>query len=277
MTDERTAQKVLADTFRRGSKTYFNSSLFFPKAVRRNVFKLYGFVRTADNFVDCVPQDPRGFYDFCDRYRSSLSSGRPSGNVIVDSFLEVAREKSFDPAWTDAFLKSMEMDLTKKTYATLDEMLEYVYGSAEVIGLFMARIMDLPEEAFGPAKMLGRAMQTINFIRDIAEDLRLGRTYLPLSGSGLDSLEEKETRGHPEIFRQFVLKHIGLYRGWQAEAARGFAFIPRRMRIPVRTASDMYFWTSEQIRRDPFVVYRRQVKPPRPLILLALFRNALTP
>ena len=68
------------------------------------------------------------------------------------------------------FLGSMAADLTRRFYRTEAETLEYVYGSAEVIGLFMARIMRLPEEALPAARMLGRAMQFINFIRDAAED-----------------------------------------------------------------------------------------------------------
>jgi phytoene synthase len=73
----------------------------------------------------------------------------------------------------------MQMDIDKREYKTLDDTLEYIYGSAEVIGLFMAQIMGLPEEAHDFAKMQGRAMQFINFIRDIDEDITLGRRYFP--------------------------------------------------------------------------------------------------
>ncbi len=84
----------------------------------------------------------------------------------------------------------MEHDLSESSCETLEDVLTYIYGSAEVIGLFMARIMDLDEASFPYAAMLGRAMQYINFIRDIAEDNELGRRYLPLLDTSLVSLKE---------------------------------------------------------------------------------------
>jgi 15-cis-phytoene synthase len=269
-------EKIQKEKFKRGSKTYFNSSLFFPKSVRNDVFILYAFVRTADDFVDDIPQDPRGFYDFRNRYKAALE-GTPSGDVIIDSFVALAARKRFDPAWTDGFLDSMEMDLTKTEYTTLKETLRYMYGSAEVIGLYMARIMDLPYEAHYAAKMLGRAMQYINFIRDIDEDISLGRTYLPLSGSGLTSLRKRDvisTDSQTKRFTSFVRKNIDLYYIWQREAEQGYRYIPRRYLIPIKTAADMYGWTASVIRENPLVVYEKKVKPSKLRILVTVFKNS---
>ena len=70
-------RKVQADVFRNGSRTYFTSSLFFPPEMRRDVLDLYGFVRVADNYMDAIPQDARGFEAFCESYRRALE-GLPS-------------------------------------------------------------------------------------------------------------------------------------------------------------------------------------------------------
>ena len=253
--------------FRSGSKTYYFSSRFFPPAVRRDVYALYGFVRVADNLVDDQPVDPTAFYAFRRTYTEALRSGKASGDVIIDAFLELQRRKQFDPAWTEAFLDSMEHDLSSSTCDTLDEVLTYIYGSAEVIGLYMARIMDLSEEAFGYAAMLGRAMQYINFIRDIKEDLAIGRRYLPLAQSGLSSLDSEYTRQHPQQFCDFIRAEIKRYQLWQKEAEKGYRYIPRRYRIPIMTAADMYCWTAQQIAKDPFIVYVKRVKPPKARIL----------
>jgi phytoene synthase len=261
-------------TFKRGSKTYFNSSLFFPENVRRDVFALYGFVRVADDFVDATPQDADGFHRFTERYYRAVK-GTLSGDTIVDSFVELLNRKAFDSAWVDAFLHSMEMDLTKRSYESLDETLEYIYGSAEVIGLFMARIMNLPSQSYESARMQGRSMQYINFIRDIDEDLSLGRRYLPLSGSPLESLEHDYVRSHAEEFGEFVRHHLDLYRRWQTEAERGYRYIPKRYLIPIKTASDMYGWTARRIENNPLVVYTRKVKPPKFRIMLQVIKNAL--
>ncbi len=260
--------------FKEGSTTYFNSSLFFPPEVREEVFYLYGFVRIADNYVDELPQDVEGFYRFRDAYLAARG-GRPANDPIIDRYVELEARKNFDPAWTEAFLSSMEADLKKSEYNSLEETLAYIYGSAEVIGYFMSRILGLPEEALPAAAMQGRAMQYINFIRDIKEDLELGRRYLPLEGSDLPTLDEAYVREHPQQFIDFHMQQISLYRGWQAEAQEGYRFIPKRYRIPIRTAAEMYLWTARSIERDPLVVYRRKVKPAKGRIILELIKNIL--
>jgi len=261
--------------FRSGSKTYYFSSRFFPPSVRKDVYALYGFVRTADNLVDIQPVDPAQFHTFRKTYSNALKTGEPCGDVIIDAFLELQGRKRFDPAWTEAFLDSMEHDLVKSSCDSLDEVLAYIYGSAEVIGLYMARIMDLEEAAFPFAAMLGRAMQYINFIRDIQEDNELGRRYLPLAGSNLSSLEHAYAIGRQEEFNAFLRTEIKRYQAWQKEAEKGYRFIPRRYRIPIMTAADMYCWTAQQIALDPMVVYRKRVKPPKTRILRRGFARSL--
>jgi phytoene synthase len=261
-------------TFKQGSRTYFNSSIFFPRSVRRDVFALYGFVRVADNFVDGVPQDSDGFYGFKDAYQRALKQG-PIGDPIIDAFVELGGRKKFDPAWTEAFLHSMELDLSKKEYNRLEETLEYIYGSAEVIGLYMARVMDLAPESLPHAERLGRSMQYINFIRDIDEDRTLGRRYLPLEGTPLESLDPEHVRSHRREFNDFLRHHLDKYRVWQREAEEGFRYIPRRYLIPIKTASDMYNWTARTIQENPMVVFQRKVKPSKGRIWRTVLANAL--
>ena len=271
-----------AQVFKAGSTTYFNSSLFFPPAMRAEVFALYGFVRVADNFVDAVPQEAEAFRRFVARYRAARA-GTPADDAIIDDFVALARRLEFDPVWTDAFLASMEADLTQRFYRTEAEMLEYVYGSAEVIGLYMAKIMRLPAEAQFAAQRLGRAMQVINFIRDAAEDAGLGRRYLPLERDGVrlldvpdDWLPSREwAQAHPAEWTAFLRGHLERYAAWQAEAEAGYRFIPRRPRTAVRTAGDMYNWTARKIAADPFVVFARQVKPKKARIVAQALWNGL--
>lgn len=260
------------ETFKAGSRTYFNSSRFFPPAVKSDVFVLYGFVRTADNFVDAVPQDPEGFHAFVDKYRAA-AAGEHTGDTIIDTFAELSGRKGFDPSWTEAFLHSMSMDLHKSVHATLPETLEYVYGSAEVIGLYMARILGLSDTAFEPAKYLGRAMQFINFIRDINEDNSFGRVYLPISEAELPDLKRETAEHHKEAFETFVRAQLDRYYQWQYHAEEGYRHIPRRYRVAIKTAGDMYKWTGNVIRANPFVVFQRKVKPARTRIVLQAMRN----
>lgn len=265
----------LAAIFRRGSRTYFHSSLFFPPVLRRDVSVLYAFVRTADDFVDATPQNGLGFRAFRESYERAWHTGTPSGDLIIDAFIELALRCRFQPEWITAFLDSMEADLFKTRYDNLEETLRYMYGSAEVIGLCMAALLSLPPEAHPAARALGRSMQYINFIRDVEEDHGLGRTYLPLEGSGLKDLSQVSAEADPAAFIAFMRAQAVLYLKWQAEAEAGFAFIPWRSRIPILTASRMYRWTARTIWRDPFVVYRRKVKPSRVRILVSVGLSAL--
>lgn len=270
-------ESVQTAVFRGGSTTYFNSSLFFEPSILQEVKTLYGFVRVADDFVDSTPQDAAGFLHFAQSYRQALA-GQPSGDPIIDSYVALADRQGFDPAWTEAFLFAMDSDLHKQYYASEAETLRYVYGSAEVIGLFMARIMDLPPEAEEPARMLGRAMQYINFIRDVDEDRRLGRRYLPVEGTGLAEdwvPDPSEAEQEPEVWASFIHSHLDRYRTWQAEAERGYAYIPRRSRAAVKTAGDMYNWTGSIIQKDPLVVFKRKVKPKKSFIMATAIMNML--
>jgi len=267
-----TTDSIQYEIFRKGSRTYFTSSLFFPPGMRDDVSVLYAFVRSADDFVDAVPQDKEGFYRFRDNYQRSLR-GTKAGSVVIDGFVDLMQRKNFDPEWVDAFFHSMELDLVKSVYATLDETLEYIYGSAEVIGLFMSRIMHLPPEAHDAARMQGRAMQYINFIRDIKEDLEFGRQYLPLEGSGLESLKYEHVCGHSGRFIEFHRKQVKLYEKWQAEAEEGYAYIPARFLVPIKTAAEMYLWTADRIMENPFIVYEKKVKPPKHVIMLKILSN----
>jgi 15-cis-phytoene synthase len=276
-TVESMVNETIYSLFKKGSKTYYYSTLFFPKKVKEDVFVLYSFLRKADDYVDQIPQDIDGFYQFRERYYSA-KDGDVTNDVVVDSFVELAKRKKFEDKWVDAFLSSMAMDITVSTYKNIYELLKYLYGSSEVVGLFMARIMDLPEDSFYAARHLGRSMQYINFIRDIGEDYTLGRTYFPqddLEYFNLANLGEEQARMNPEGFKGLVLKQLNTYKSWQAEAEKGFKYIPYRYLMPIKTASDMYKWTAKQIEKDPFVVYQRKVKPSIPQIVSNVLTNSI--
>jgi phytoene synthase len=265
--------------FREGSQTYFYSSIFFPTYLKKDVFTLYGFVRKADDLVDNIPQNIQGFYDFKENYYKALN-GLKTNDIVIDSFVKLLNKKNFNPKWVDSFLKSMEMDIIKTKYKTTKETLEYIYGSAEVIGLMMAKIMDLPKKSHYYAKILGRAMQYINFIRDIAEDIKLGRIYFPsveLKKYGILTLEYQHIKDNPEKFINFIHHQLKTYYDWQKTAESGFKHIPKRYLIPVKTASEMYNWTAEQIHQNPLIIYEKKIKPMVSKIIKTTILNLIEP
>jgi phytoene synthase len=255
--------KAFYSIFKRGSRTFFYTSQSFPDDIKEDVFILYSFVRKSDNYVDVIPQRVADFCAFKDRFEKSLRGTRTRDRVI-DTFVDLVQRKKFRRTWIRAFLHAMEMDITKSEYASVKEVEKYMYGSAEVVGLMMAKIMNLPVKAYDCARYLGRAMQYINFIRDIKEDLRLGRTYLPrtqLKKHGLISLHYPYVRLNSTRFCRFIREELERFRKWQNKAEKGFIYIPHTYLVSIKTASEMYEWTARQIKKDPLIVYRKKVKP----------------
>ena len=262
--------------FKAGSKTYYYSSLLFPPDMRKEVAVLYAFVRSADNFVDQIPQDAIRFYAFKEETLNALKKNKPPQNPIIQQFLLLAEKRSFKIEWIEAFLDAMEADLHKNKYNTFAELEQYMYGSAEVVGLMMCNIMQLSEKSFEAAQKLGKAMQLINFVRDIKEDIELGRQYIPqtdLDCFGIKNLQPK-TVEEKQRFNKLIEFEITRYLEIVKEAEEGFVFIPRQYLISIKTASDMYKWTAKEILHDPTVVFRKKVKPPIARILFTLLINS---
>ena len=245
------------------------SSVFFPREIRNKVTRLYAFVRSADDYVDLPIPDASGFQAFEAQYRDALQ-GRTTSSTIIQSFVELMQEAQFDPLWVDAFLNAMRSDLTHVPCKNLADTENYMYGSAEVVGLMMCRIMGLPETAYPSAQRLGKAMQYINFLRDIEEDRLLGRIYLPteeIKKFGLVELTESHAKANLPQFSKFVSDQVQRFLSWVEEAEHGYHFIPSQPRAAIATATDMYKWTAISIRKNPLVVFERKLKPSRLRVL----------
>jgi len=293
--------KALLTVFEKGSTTYFYTSLFFPEPVKTKVFELYSFVRIIDDFVDQNPSDSDSYYRFVVRYAqlsgqniTQLKRLQKLGKLdqVVDSlqkeplteqqqmilvlFIDLKTEYGLKDAWIQAFLSAMEADLYKSSYNSQAELLAYIHGSAEVVGLCMAKILGLPVIAQPSAKMLGRSMQYINFIRDIGEDLELGRQYFPvplLKKWQLTALTKEVIGVKNKNYQHFLADVSQTYMNWQQKAETGYQYIPLRYLLPIKTASDMYTWTVQEIISDPQKAYQHKIKPTKSLILFTIVKN----
>lgn len=249
--------------FRQGSRTYFTSSFFFPENIKDDIYTFYAFVRTADDYVDSIPQQKKEFRKFVKNFTFAWN-GKSTGIMVIDEFVSLALRKGISKTDIMAFISAMETDLSVRRYATLRDLEKYMYGSAEVIGLIMAKLLNLSEHSQVSARLLGKSMQLLNFIRDIEEDNSLGRMYFPQSDMrkfNLQSLDYHYIQSHPDQFKKFILFQLSRYSKWQAKAELGFSYIPQRYRIAIQTASEMYKWTARIIAEDPFVIFRKKVKP----------------
>lgn len=248
--------------------------MFFTPKVKEAVFTLYAYVRYADDLIDTIPPKILEFKKFREDTKKAFE-GKNVGNPIIDDFAELAREKGFDPDWTWAFLDSMESDLVTKKYDTYKDLQVYMYGSAEVIGLYMSKIFDLPEVAYPHARAQGEAMQFINFIRDINEDYELGRQYIPTGDLKKFNTHIPPKPDEVENFCKLVRYEIKRYKKIQAEADKGHQYINRRFRIMVKTSAGMYGWTARQIEKNPMIVFEKKVKPNKWYVIISALKYAI--
>jgi phytoene synthase len=274
--------------FKQGSTTFFISSLFFPRDIKKDVFDLYSFVRVADDYVDRLPiPDKDSFYHLRRLWSAAIADSNfdmtkqaadSIDEMVIKNMLRVAHKNNFEMAWIESFLDAMQSDLTHKPYQTVGDTQHYVYGSGEVIGLMMAKIMGLKPEAAEAARLQGRALQFMNFIRDVQEDNDLGRSYFPaneLKQFNLPNLTRQTATKQTKDFTKFMHFQLDRYEMWHAKAREGYKYIPKRLRVPLRTAADMYTWTAQEVRKNPLVIYEKKVKPSKVRIVRTLFANSI--
>ena len=274
---QQSSRRLAREIFSQGSNNFYTSSRFFSRAQREKVSVLYAFVRTADNFVDCVPPQIAQFDSFEKQYRALLNHDpHPHDRYtsVIVAFVALQRACQFEQEWIDAFFYSMRLDISKREYNSKAETLEYIYGSAEVVGLCMVRILHLNRHADECAKLFGRALQYINFIRDIKEDNRLGRRYLPLADGLPDLSEDTATRSSAQV-AALIRLYLAQFRSWLSESKTGFEYMPPHVRVPIQTAGDVFCIIAKKIDRKPLIVYTQKVTISKLRIMMCAIKNTI--
>ena len=164
--------------------------------IRQDIYNIYGFVRFADEIVDSFHDYNKEelFYLFENDLELALKN-KISLNPILNSFQNTVHQYEIPRELIDAFMKSMKLDLSKTEYKTVSEYNEYIYGSADVVGLMCLKVFvkgdDVKYESLKDSAMrLGSAFQKVNFLRDLKADFEdLNRTYFP--NTDLSKLDEK--------------------------------------------------------------------------------------
>ena len=253
-------------------KTYFLATLLLPKAKRPFVHALYGFARYADEIVDdlaselSIEEKAEALSTWGDGVLSDLKKGT-SDDHVGRALIDTVKRFDIPHEHFEAFLHSMTMDLTVQEYETYEDLLEYVYGSAAVIGLEMVPILGpLHNDAFEAAKKLGIAFQLANFIRDIDEDLDRGRVYLPIKelaqfGVTREMLEERVLT--PEIIDALKFQ-IARVRQLQNEAAPGIAMLEPTSRPCIEAASTLYCGIVDEVEKIGYDIFNQRAKTSTP-------------
>jgi phytoene/squalene synthetase len=184
--------------------------------IQKDIYAIYGFVRLADEIVDSFHKyEKEALLDELDQsiYRS-IEMGI-SINPIINAFQEVVNRNNIDRSLIEAFMASMRADLYKTHYTTSEEINNYIYGSADVVGLMCLKVFVYGDhEEYNRLKpyamRLGSAFQKVNFLRDLKQDSDgLNRNYFPhLTGKDLSNDLKEEIIN--EIEMDFDVAYEGI-------------------------------------------------------------------
>jgi phytoene/squalene synthetase len=231
--------KIVTNTY---STSFSLGIKLFAPSIRPSIYAIYGFVRYADEIVDSFDAYNQSdlFYEFVADYKKALER-KISLNPIINSFQEVVHTYKLH-TYADDFLKRMEADLDVTTYTNNEDYENYIYGSADVVGLMCLRVfVNNDDDKFNAlktsAKHLGSAFQKVNFLRDIKQDMEsLGRSYFPnLSDSTLNNNLKTE-----------IIKDIEHN---MVEAYKGIVQLPLESRLGVYLAYKYYLQLLYKLKR----------------------------
>ena len=261
------ASKNCSRAVTRKYSTSFSSAIgLLHKDLRAPVFNIYGFVRLADEIVDT-------FHDYdksllLEEFKKDTYYAIQrciSLNPILHSFQMTVNQYQIDLKLIDAFFHSMEMDLSKKVYGEA-EYGEYIYGSAEVVGLMCLKVFcegkeDIFQQLKAPAKSLGAAFQKVNFLRDMKADQEgLSRLYFP--GCDFDNFSKADKRQiEDDIQNDFKAAYLGVRE------------LPLKARFGVYVAYKYYFSLFKKIKRlQPAHVLEQRIHIPNYYKALIILR-----
>lgn len=241
MTSADQAEASLA-TLARGSKSFHLASLLLPPAARVDAALVYTFCRCVDDLADDAPSPERGKADLAD-VRDEID-GRRAARPAVQGLLEVAARAGLDLGAARDLVDTCASDLDGVRVPDDDALVRYAYGVAGTVGLMMCSVIGVAApEARAYAIDLGVAMQITNICRDVAEDARMGRVYLPearLVAAGTTT-EAVRSGVAPRAAIVAVVRDLLALADQRYEASLdGMRFIPWRPRLGILAASRVY-------------------------------------
>lgn len=227
------------------STSFYSASKLFHPSIRYHIFNIYGFVRFADEIVDtfinCNKKEL--LQDFENQYYKAYKTGI-SLNPILNSFVYTVKKFNIPDQYIQAFLNSMKLDLEKQNYINKSELDNYIYGSADVVGLMCLKVFcNNDENLFNqlkiPAIKLGSAFQKVNFLRDLKNDTQnLHRKYFPqLIQNNFD--EQIKNEIIQDIENDFKIAYSGIVK------------LPKTSKKAVLTAYNYYKSLLKKIKHTP--------------------------
>lgn len=230
---------------RRTGTTFYVATRLLPERVRHATYVLYAFFRIADEIVD----DPDGPPPDIQRKQleqvRAAALGHATDDSVLAAFGELRERYAIPERVVEAFIEAMTTDITKRRYATHDELDAYMSGSAAAVGEMMTAIMrpDDPETARPHARALGEAFQLTNFLRDVREDIvERDRIYLPQTRVAEHGVTDGQIERFEmdENFAALMASELTRTEERYREGVAGIKYLPKDCQFPVLLAAVLY-------------------------------------
>lgn len=267
--------KYCEDAIRHGSLSFHAASLLLPKSVRNPCLALYAFCRLADDEVDLKTDKSASVKDLIDRL-DQVYSGVPRNRPMDRAFARMVDEFEMPRALPEALIEGLVWDAMGKKYQTFDDLVAYSARVASAVGVMMCVIMRARDpNVLARACDLGVAMQLTNISRDVGEDAREGRLYLPLDWFKDAKISPDEFLSNPQfrpevahMTRQLLARADKLYHRSEA----GIACLPIKVRPAMFAARHIYAAIGNRVRKNKFdnISYRARTNKATKLQLLGL-------
>ena len=253
------------------SRSFYRASSFLPREKRRAVRALYAFCRVTDDIVDCPDCHAR---QALSEWRAvALAAAPPSDNLVAVAWADARQRYHIPLRLAEQLIDGVARDLDQTRYATFDDLTTYAYGVASTVGLMSMRIIGYRNAgAIRYAIKLGVALQLTNILRDVGEDWRTGRLYLPADElAHFDLSQDDLARGQvDDRWRAFMRFQIERNRRLYVEAWPGIQLLNTDGRFAIAAAGDLYRRILDDIEAHDFDVFTRRARVSTPRKLLAL-------
>jgi phytoene synthase len=253
------------------SRSFYRASGFLSREKRRAVRALYAFCRVTDDIVDCPDCDaPQALSEW---RRIALAAEPPIDNLVAVAWADMRQRSGIPLRLAEQLIDGVARDLDQTRYATFDDLTTYAYSVASTVGLMSMRIIGYRSAAAIPyAIKLGVALQLTNILRDVGEDRRSGRVYLPADElARFDLSADDLARGQvDDRWRAFMRFQIKRNRRLYVEAWPGIQMLNEDGRFAIAAAGDLYRRILDDIEAHDYDVFTRRARVSTPRKLLAL-------
>jgi 15-cis-phytoene synthase len=267
------------------STSFFVVTRFLPPFKRQQVEAIYAAVRYPDEIVDTFNLSNLKRYELLDEWARSYDLALQAKSIqeclrmgiptFIASFAEVVKTAKIPPEHYHSFLEAMRLDINPRQFETLDELIDtYIYGSAIVVGYFLAYVYGTANEGIEgeefervlkSSRDLGIALQLTNFLRDVAEDQRRGRLYLPLEmlrAQGIQKPDAMNPTQH-QGFNHVLNSLTEISENYYAIAAENLNAFDPNCRTAIRACINVYRELNQQIKNSPRGILHRESVPLR--------------